>query len=222
MTRRLIPLLAFVLLAPGAAPAGTAPGQPRESLTAADNAKARSVVIRRTDLNPLFRPAPNGSATDIIPHCAGYPGDRSSVTITGEAVSGFAYGADKVGSSVSFFKSQFDAERYWKLTVRKAFAPCKAYWLRRLLKRGVTGRTLRAGELALDRTGADADAAYRVVTRLYEGGKAAYDLYDVTAFVRVGRGVAIDHVVYGIRPCVCYADISRLLVRRLSEASRTA
>jgi hypothetical protein len=75
---------------------------PDIELNAADVARARSVLIRRSDLISVWGPEPEVKATARpgIPRCPGfYMPDRSGLTITGTAESVFTNGADRIGSN---------------------------------------------------------------------------------------------------------------------------
>jgi hypothetical protein len=218
--RRLVFIAILAFLAPAAAFAGEPPGSPRSQHTTADTLRAKRTVIRLSDLPTTFRIDRTGRGVPMIPQCGAYPGDRSNTTITGEATSSFTDGFDITGSRALFFKSGFDIERYWRQTVRAAFAACDAYVLKQNLKPGAKGRTLLARELPIDRTGADAAAVYRTITRFSVPGHPSYDWYQTTVFVRVGRALAMAKTSYANQPCDCYAAIARGLTRRLREAQR--
>jgi hypothetical protein len=215
--RRLV-FAALIFAAPTVAFARDEPGLPRQELNAADTRRAKASLLRPSDFRGLMHMDSRGRGIPLIPHCSGYPGDRSGTTVTGKASSSFTDGFDVTGSTALFFKSQFDAIRYWKLTVRPVFAKCDAFQMRRNIKRGWKAKTMFAGELRLDRIGAD-EAAYRDVTHMFGAGHRAYDWYQTTVFVRSGRSVAFARIAYANQPCNCHPDIARVLTLRLFRAS---
>ena len=206
-----------VLVALTLVPAAGA-GEPRLHLNARDNRRAKAVVVRLGDVADVFSPDRSWFAAPWIPHCSGYPGDRSSVTITGTAKSAFSHDgiAATIGSTAMFFASTRDAQRYWQLTVRRSFATCSAQSFARSWRYGA--RTLVAREIRMGPTGADEARAFRTVTRLRRPGKADVDYYQTTAFLRVDRSVAIV-AIRSILRCNCQNDFGVLLARRLIDAS---
>jgi hypothetical protein len=119
---------------------------PRERLTTADNRRARSVLLRKADLIASLRVDRKRTGVPAIPHCTDYPGDRSSITITGDASSAFSDGHNTIGSTALFFKSDTDIDRYWKTTVRPRFATCDADAYKTTLRKDVTpAHSLRVG-----------------------------------------------------------------------------
>jgi hypothetical protein len=193
------------------------PGQPRMRTNAADMRRAKQALMRLSDLRRgSFRIDGKGWGAPQIPHCpSGYPGDRSGVTITGEASSSFTDGFDLMGSTALLFKTYADAGRYWKQTARPAFATCDAAAIRAHIIKGAKAKTLLARELPISRTGADAAAVYRTITRIFVPGHPAYDWYQTTLFVKVARGVAIARIAYANQPCDCHPEAARTLTRRL-------
>jgi hypothetical protein len=182
--------------------------------------RAKRTVLRQSDLIATFHVDRKRRGVPMIPHCGAYPGDRSNTTVTGEASSSFTDGFNLMGSRALFFGSQLDLEHYWQKTIRTRFATCDAYWLRHSARQGATARTLFAGALPLERTGADAAAAYRSVTHVTFAGHRTYDWYQTTIFVRVGRGFASALIAYRNQPCDCYTGIAQDLTERLSQAGR--
>jgi hypothetical protein len=221
--RRLLVLCAFAAaLGIPAAVGATAKldGAPRERLTAADNGRAASALIRESDLIASFRVDPNRIAEPWIPHCANYPGDRSDITITGAKKSAFTDGLDGIGSTTLFFKSYGDLERYWLKTVRAQYAPCLAQVYAHTRQVGVRAQTLVAKQLRLGPTGATKAAAFRVVSRLWRDGAPFMDWYQTVVFISSGRGLSIIAIEYADQPCNCHTGLATLLARRLRLADQ--
>jgi hypothetical protein len=154
-----------------------------------------------------------------MPFCRGYPGDQSSLTVTGYAWSSFTDGFDRMGSSALFFKTYSEMEQYWRLTARPAFAKCQAQLLRTRTIHGAKATTLFASELPILRTGADDATAYRTVTRYVVPRHPTYDWYETTVFIRVGRAVGMASIAYANQPCNCQVGIARVLALRLIQAN---
>ena len=214
----------LLLLAPLTAFAGNEPGSPRLRLTAADNRRARSALILRSDLIPGFRSAPASKGAPGIPHCADYPGDRSRVIITGEAQSSFLLGRDTfsgrntIGSRTIFFKSYSDLDRYWRLTVKPRYITCGTELYASGLPPGIQGKTLLARPIPLGPTGAEKGVAFRSIFQLSDGSNTV-DLYDTVVFIRSGRAMSMILVHYHDQPCECQTGLARLLALRLIKAT---
>jgi hypothetical protein len=192
---------------------------PREHHTAGDTARAESSLLRLADLDAGFGVDPRETAEPWIPHCAGYPGDRSEITITGSATSSFRYMSIAIGSRATFFRSGFDADAYWRKTVRRAFARCFARVFKDTRGKGVHAQTISAKQVPLGPTGADAAMAFRVVTQLSDDGVRPFAWYQAIAFVRAGRGIAVVEVASGYHPCPCYRELATRVAERLGNAN---
>src|SRR3954452_21863674 len=219
MGRRLVPAaMAFALVLAASASAGL-PGVPRVAHNAADMARAKSAQIRQSDLPSYFRVDPKRRAEPLIPQCGDYPGDRSSTTVTGEAMATFTGGTPVVGSKTLFFKTSADLDRYWKRTVRNRFVTCDAHVYASTRKPSIVARTLFARQLPLGGTGTERAAAYRTITRQTAVGYGTWDWYDTRVFLASGRGLSEIQVEEAMRPCACYVTLARVLGRRLIAAS---
>jgi hypothetical protein len=222
--RRLIAGLALGLLLLVATPAlafhARSGGAPRVQFRPADNRRAKASLLRRSDLIATFRRDPRGGGVPMIPHCQGFPGDRSGITITGYAKSAFTDGVDVMGSSSTVFRSDADLVRYWATTVRPRFATCDASAIRRSLGRGVKATTLFAKQLRLGPTGTQRSAAFRTITRVSRRGHTPVDWYQTVVFLGEGRGLAAIKIGYANQPCNCHNGLARRLARRLIAANR--
>lgn len=200
--------------------AGTAadPAQPLARPTAADNARARSAVTRLADLVAGFRVDTKKERAPLIPHCDGYPGDRSDVTVTGSAKSSFLQGSNSIASSVLYFKTFADGERYWKATVRPKYVDCLARFVPGLMVETAKTRTLMAKPIRIGATSAERAVAYRTITRVEAPGIEPYTWSETVAFVKLGRAIGIVRIVYVNYLCECHTDIALDLTRRLRAA----
>jgi hypothetical protein len=209
---------ACFLIAPALALAADQPGEPRKRLTVADNRRAKSVVVRRSDLLPSYRVDTTGSALPGIPHCDSYPGDRSRITVTGSARAGFLNDSSMIGSTALFFKSEGNLEAYWRKTVRAEYVTCFAEYWASSRRAGVTGETIEARQISIGPTGASRVAAFRTVTRLSAEGVTSVDWYHTTVFVSTGRGLSMILVGSAVHACDCYTGLATDAVRRLRAA----
>ena len=97
------------LLVPAAALA--AKGDPRKQINAADQARAKTMLLRSSDL-PGFRASRTGS-NESHPYCGAL--DESDLTLTGEAESpSFSSAPVFVSSDSSVYESAGDASASWR------------------------------------------------------------------------------------------------------------
>jgi hypothetical protein len=198
---------------------GAAGAKPRLQLNAADGARARSVLIRGSDLIPAFRPDPRKRTSPAIPRCPGlYMPDRSRVTVTGIADSDYTNGADGIGSNAAFFRSRGDLEAYWRSTVRPAYARCLAQVFD-ASGAGVRSTILEARSLHIGPVGADRVAAFRTIASKRRGNVSG-DVYRTVVFLASGRGMVSMQIVGIDHTCDCSEGLAMKLARRLIVASR--
>ncbi len=229
MIRRTAAVAATVvaaLLAAGGAPAApdesVAPG-PVSKFDKADVARARGAVLRARDVFTNFKPTRAANRWPTIAHCDGYPGDRSDVTVTGEAHSAFALNGYSIGSTVLWFKTAADAGRYWTKTVRPQYIRCRAKGL--VLQNGsgeyVEPAISQAARVPLRPTGAQKAVAYRVIGGVPATpgpGNDSYNWIDTNVFVKVGRSIALLRTVWITTACDCHHELARVLATRLKAA----
>lgn len=191
--------------------------QPVDLPNAADTARAKSSVIRLSDLVKGFRVDTTQGRAPVIPHCESYPGDRSEITTTGFAKSSFKQAGNSIASSALFFKTWEDSDRYWQKTVRLQYVKCLAATL---AFGGVKPRITMAKQIKIGPTGADQAVAYRLIARVSPAGEKPFYWTETAAFVKVGRGIALIRIIYINHLCECHTAIAGDLARRLSDANR--
>ena len=180
----LVALLAAVLT--GAALAAT--GDPVKHHTAADMAKARSIVFKLRELGPGWR-RDTSQQTDDSPRCSYFEIDESDLVETGYAEGTFndSSGAT-LGSEASVYKTVAHAQATWSRHVRPALARCLADELRReAAKDGDTIAIVRTGKLSFPKV-SPRTAAYRLLVRLTPKGRTtAIPLTFDLVFLERGR-----------------------------------
>jgi len=160
--RRLRRLLVCVLLLASLALSATAAAthqDPQKRLTKADNARARALLIKRTDLPAGFQARP-ASGQDPHIECAASVSE-SDLTLTGEA-DGKQFGLSVVfvGSASQVYASASDASSSWRRATSAAGVKCATTLLRRgFSKQGIDLVSLR--RIAFPRV-SDRTVAYRV------------------------------------------------------------
>ena len=136
MVRRLLSLAVVIaLVGTGAALAGR--GDPQKRITPADQARAKSMLLRKSDFSPAFAAGPaSGGASDF--YCAAL--DESDLTLTGEAESpSFAGGFEFLTSTAYVYESRADSDASWKRGTSAAGQKC----IREGLRREVQGTSVR-------------------------------------------------------------------------------
>lgn len=158
MARLLVCLAAFTLVGASAALAGR--GDPEMKLTAADNARARSMVLRRADVGPGFNSAP-GSRPDTDFYCRAV--DQSDLTATGQAVSPSYYNAGfiVIASYAYIYESVADANTAWRQLTSAAGQQCMREGIRRAY-RSVGARVISFERVVAPRV-AQRSIAFRLV-----------------------------------------------------------
>ena len=182
--------VAFVVLAAtvatGAALAAT--GDPVKRHTAADMAKARSIVFKLRELGSGWT-RDTSPQTDDNPHCPYFTIDESDLVETGYAESTFNHSSGAtIGSEASVYKTIANAQTTWSRHVRPALARCLADQIRREgAKDGDTVEIVSTGKLAFPKV-SGRTAAFRLLVRLTPKGRTTaipltYDL----VFLERGR-----------------------------------
>jgi hypothetical protein len=151
-------LLAFALLLAlvGAGAALAARGDPQKRISPADQARAKAMLVRKSDL-PGFRVGPAGTAGDF--YCKAL--DMSDLTLTGKAEGRqLALGTVFVGSSSEVYQSVADAGAAWRRGTSTAGMRCGTTLLRREFAKG-GARLTSLRKIAFPRV-SDRTIAYRV------------------------------------------------------------
>jgi hypothetical protein len=218
-----IAMFASAVGAQAAVAESVAPG-PLDRITKADTARARAVVLRVSDVFSNFSRTTDTDRQPTIGHCNGYPGDRSDITVTGEARSVFKLRSYSIGSTVLWFKTTADANRYWSKTVRAQYLRCRTQGLKLSNGAGeyVKPYITQSGPIPLRPTGAEKAVAYRFIAGVPAtpgAGNDSYNWIDTNVFVKQGRGIALLRTVWITSACSCYQDLARVLATRLRAES---
>ena len=212
---RVVAVVGAALLTVQAALADVDPAkQPLDRPTKADTARAKSAVIRQSDVFAGFRVDQSRESRPRVPHCAAYPGDRSGITVTGSATSSFRRGDISLASTVMWFKTKADSDRYWRATVRFGYVKCLAELLP--LEFSVKPRITGANQIPMVLGRADRVAAYRLVARI--PSTPQYTWIETAAFVKKGRAVGLIRTVWLNHVCDCHNDLGLAVSRRMTEA----
>ena len=155
--RRVLACLVLLALA-GAGAALAAKGDPQKKINAADQARAKAMLVRKSDF-PGFKASPAGSSDDDF-YCRAV--DESDLTLTGEAESPqFANPLVFVASFSQVYESRVDADASWRRGTSVAGVACLREGLRRQIESGGV-RFISLRKVAFPRR-AERSAAFRVV-----------------------------------------------------------
>jgi hypothetical protein len=156
--RRVVTLgLVLALVAAGTALADR--GDPKERFTAADQARARAVLLRAGDFNPAFVAHPHAGGSGDF-YCSAL--DESDLTLTGHADSpSFAAGTEYAMSTASVYATRSDSNASWARGTSKAGEQCLRIGLRSSLQ-GAAVQLASFRRMAFPSRGTRS-AAYRAV-----------------------------------------------------------
>ena len=175
MSGRLALILLVVLAVPALALA--ADTDPKKRINPADQRKAASIVLKRSDFAAGWKKVPSTPDSGEDPTCPGYNPDQSDLVLTGEVEAEFEAtdGLPSVSSIANIYKTKREAVAAWTRSAKPAFASCLA----RIFKQAVEGE---GGKVSIVRSGvfafpkyAPRTVAYRAALNLVvtEGGREA-------------------------------------------------
>ena len=122
-----VSVLAFLVVS---ASAPATHQDPQKRLTKADNARARAMLVKRSDLPIGFRPQLSGGPDPHVDCSASV--SESDLTVTGEAEGQqLALGVVLVSSTARIYKSVADASASWRRSTSAAGTKCATQLLRR-------------------------------------------------------------------------------------------
>ena len=221
MGRRLLLFVLVVLAAPALALA--ADTDPTKRFNPADQRKAASIVLKRTDFVAGWKQVPNEPDSGADPSCPGYNPDQSDLILTGEAEANFTGDPSRLASYANVFKTKGDALASWTRSVKPALAPCIARVLKQgIEKQGGKAVIVKQGQIAFPKV-APRTAAYRVAINVSytQAGKTTtvpFTLHVIA--VGNGRGDA-SLVTFGLGNGISGSDLrafAKLLAVRLAAA----
>jgi hypothetical protein len=213
MRRLLGVLLVLALLGSGAASASHR--DPERRLTPADQALARSLLLRRGDLGIGYRTIPSGPPGHL--DCAAL--DESDLTLTGEARSAtWARDITLVASYANVYRSAANANASFQRSASAAGRRCVARALQRDLGSG-GARVLPIRQISFPRV-APRTSAFRVVLEPAAGGPAI--TIDLIVLQR-SRAQAFFYVgSLGVPPVKAEeVRLARIVAARLAKGTRS-
>jgi hypothetical protein len=207
-------VVALLVLAAGAAAAD--PGKQKVELNAADQAAARRVVLRRSDLGPGWTGGRVKPDLTSQVSCASYHPKVSDLVVTGAAESQFRGTGIALANEVEIFRTAAMVDRDWRRSIVPAAVPC----LRRTLTKGLgaQAKVLSFGRIPFPKVGTHS-AAFRGIVVVPALGQTVRVLLDI---VLVGRGrteISLDATAPAASTRVVSAA-ERRLARKLVARAR--
>ena len=206
---------ATVLVVVGGATAAD-PGKQKIELNAADQAAARAVVLRRSDLGAGWTGGRVKPDLTSQVSCASYHPKVSDLVVTGAAESQFRGTGLVLANEVEVFRTAAMVDRDWRRSIVPAAVPC----LRRTLTKGLgtQAKVLSFGRIPFPQVGTHS-AAFRGIVVVSALGQTVRVLLDI---VLVGRGrteISLDATApaSGAR---AVSAAERRLVRKLAARAR--
>jgi hypothetical protein len=171
--------IALVVVA-GAAASG--PGKQKIELNAADQARARAVVLRRSDLGAGWTGGRVKPDLTSQVSCASYHPKVSDLVVTGAAASQFRGTGIALVNEVEIFRTAAMVDRDWRRSIVPAAVPCLRATLTKGL--GAQAKVLSFGRIPFPKVGTHS-AAFRGVVAVSALGQTVRVLLDI---VLVGKG----------------------------------
>jgi hypothetical protein len=221
--RRRLAVLALACLALPAL-AAAADNDPQRRISAADERKAASIVLKRTDFVTGWSRTTTPSTGDDF-DCPYFRPDGSDLTLTGDAKSEFEAGGGipSILSYADVYATAKDAAAAWSRTIRPALPRCLGDMFRReALQPGMTISNVTHGTLAFPKL-APRTAAFRLgltMTVTRNGQSASVPLAFHIVVVGSGRAEA-GLIAFAPKPGLAAADLrsfATLLARRMKAA----
>lgn len=213
-------LLAAAVAAVLVATAGTAlaaRGDPQKKLTPADNARARAMLLKKSDLAPGFKVTPSSPEADF--YCKAL--DESDLTLAGEAESpSFARSFVYVSSAVQVYESLADASTSWRRGTSAAGGRCaRDFFRREFAKQNIRLESFR--RVSFPKT-ADRSAAWRIKLSGQSQGITVPLVMDVVALMESRAHVSLAFVGMEAVPRAEQLPLVRLVAQRMEKAMRGA
>jgi hypothetical protein len=204
-----------------AAPAAlAADGDAKEAHTAADQARARSVLLKATDLpGSGWKGEPDKSGDQRL-RCASFNPDLSDLTETGDAESPtFTHSSGAITtSSANVYRTVAEANAAYDRVVRPGMLRCVTSVLQKSGS-GTKVRVVSSGATAHPRRG-DESRAFRIAVRLTTGGQTVPVVFDIVLVRKSRIDLAFMAArVGGAFPAATARQLTAVLDRRLAAAS---
>jgi hypothetical protein len=192
------------------------PGKQKIELNAADQAAARAVVLRRSDLGAGWTGGRVKPDLTSQVSCASYHPKVSDLVVTGAAESQFRGTGLVLANEVEVFRTAAMVDRDWRRSIVPAAVPC----LRRTLTKGLgtQAKVLSFGRIPFPRVGTHS-AAFRGIVVVSALGQTVRVLLDIVLVGRARTEISLDATAPASAARVVSAA-ERRLARKLAARAR--
>ena len=186
---------ALLLVLASAAGAGT---EPRKKINPADQARARAINLKRSDLPGSGWSATKSDSDSSNPRCSYYNPDQSDLTETGDAESPSFTREDGtfVSSTVGIFQTAAQGRTAYRRVVQPQLPRCLAEVFRKGTGQAENVTVRSAGRLAFSRLAEKTDA-YRVVAGFKTDSGSVTAYVDIVLFNRGRTDAGVIFVSIG-------------------------
>lgn len=213
---RRIPVIALLLasLVAAAAALGRDPRQEQVRLNAADNALARKIALKQSEVGATWRKTSLPDSDEQL-QCPGFNPDLSRFTITGKARSAFTQASgSSIVSAIEVFKSRAHAAGDFSAAATPAVARCLKVALEREFGAGAFPVRVRSARVVAAPRVGDRRIAYRIIAALTAGGTALNIYFDVVV-VQKGRSIAALFFTAPMRPVARQSRLAAAVASRM-------
>jgi hypothetical protein len=208
-------LAALVGAAAAPGPPDRDPRDPRESVTAADQAWAKRIALKRSDLPAGWRGSP--TASDEDPRCATFDPDRSDLTITGKSESLiFTRGLASVLSETEIFRTARDTAASFRRGAKPQLIRCYDAVVRKEFESQAEVKLVSGKVVAAPPVG-ERRFALQLVWEITAGGRTFETYVDVFGW---DRGRASTAVAFSTLDVVPDRPLERRVAQRLDARMR--
>jgi hypothetical protein len=173
---------------------------PKRKTTAADLAKARSILLKRSDFAAGWKKVATPPDSDAT--CPSFNPDESDLTLTGEAETDFVHtqGLLSLASYSEVFATKADALKSWTRTDKPALARCIGYFFRQqAIDANTKVKILSAAPVVFPKL-ASRTTAFKVVAQLTITDNGKRTTVPVTIqLIAFGQGRG-DTAIFAITP----------------------
>lgn len=213
--RRLVLLtLLLVSLAAAATAVARDPGLERLRLNAADNALARKIAVKQSEVGANWRKTTLPDSNEQLT-CPGFRPNLSRFTITGKATTAFVRGTGaSIVSAVEVYESRADAVGDFKAGATPAVARCLRLTLEKAFANSAALVSVRSARVVPAPRVGERRIAYRVVAALDTGVQALNIYFDVIVVQR-GRSIVALFFTGPLKPVARQSRLATTVAARM-------
>jgi hypothetical protein len=205
----LLPLAALIGVAAAPGPPDRHPRDPREAFTVADQAWAKRIALRRSDLPAGWRGTPSTSSGED-PRCPTFDPDMSDLTLTGNAESpDFERGTSFLASETDVFRTAEQTETSFRRGAKPQLIRCYDDFIRKELGAQAEVRLVSGKVVAAPPVG-ERRFAVRLLWEITANSRSIRSHLDVIGWDRGRASTVVVYTTLGVAP-------DRALERRIAQ-----